>query len=111
MPVAVCDNYRIRRCRLYQDEAYRGYQASLKRYFYGIKIHLMVTKHGQSVEFFLTPGASSDTVGLEWFDFDLPADAWSFGDKAYNVYLIEDILSDGDLHLLPIRKTELEAPS
>ena len=24
LPVAVCDNYRIRRCKLYHDEAYRG---------------------------------------------------------------------------------------
>jgi hypothetical protein len=27
-PVAVCDNYRIKRCRLYQGEAYRGFIAS-----------------------------------------------------------------------------------
>lgn len=27
-PVVVCDNYRIPRAKLYQSEAYRGYQAS-----------------------------------------------------------------------------------
>jgi len=32
--VAVCDNYRIIRCRIYQGEAWRGYQASKRRYFY-----------------------------------------------------------------------------
>src|SRR5688572_12992848 len=37
-PVAVCDNYRIRRCRIYRQEGYRGYIASKKRYFYGLKI-------------------------------------------------------------------------
>ena len=46
LPVVVCDNYRIRRCRLYRDDAYSGYQASKKRYFYGLKIHLVVTKDG-----------------------------------------------------------------
>lgn len=42
-PIAACDNYRIRRCKLYQGEDWRGYQASKKRYYYGLKIHLMVT--------------------------------------------------------------------
>ena len=31
-PVAVCDNYRIMRCRIYQGEAWRGYLASKRRY-------------------------------------------------------------------------------
>lgn len=44
MPIAVCDNIRISREKLYQGEAYRGYQPSKKRYFYGLKIHLLVTK-------------------------------------------------------------------
>ena len=39
-PMAACDNYRIARCHLYRGEAYRGYQVSKKRYFYGLKIHL-----------------------------------------------------------------------
>ena len=43
LPVAVCDNIRIRRSKIYSKEDFRGYQASKKRYFYGLKIHLMVT--------------------------------------------------------------------
>lgn len=43
-PGPVCDNIRIARSKLYQDEAYRGYTASKKRYFYGLKVHLMVTQ-------------------------------------------------------------------
>ena len=31
-PVSVCDNIRIRRAKLYQDETHRGYQASKRRY-------------------------------------------------------------------------------
>jgi hypothetical protein len=27
-PVSVCDNYRIQRCHIYQDKAFRGYQSS-----------------------------------------------------------------------------------
>ncbi|MGC1953216.1 MAG: hypothetical protein WA970_11745 [Gammaproteobacteria bacterium] len=32
-PLSVCDNIWIRRCRRYQGEAWRGYQASNRRYF------------------------------------------------------------------------------
>jgi len=53
-PVAVCDNCRILRCRIYQGEDWRGYQASKRRYFYGLKVHLLITQAGQPVEFFLT---------------------------------------------------------
>ena len=48
-PVALCDNYRIRRAKIYKNEAFRGYIASKKRYFYGVKIHLMITQDGQPV--------------------------------------------------------------
>jgi Transposase DDE domain len=52
-PISVCDNIRISRSKLYDgEESYRSYQASKKRYFYGIKIHLMVTATGAPVEFF-----------------------------------------------------------
>src|SRR5512135_1416742 len=60
-PIPVCDNYRIPRAKVYHTEDYRGYQASKKRYFYGVKLHLLVTRDGQPVEFFLTPGSYSDT--------------------------------------------------
>jgi hypothetical protein len=56
-PVVVCDNDRIPRAKLYQHEEYRGCMASKKRYFYGLKVHLLVTKDGQPVECFLTPGS------------------------------------------------------
>lgn len=109
-PILACDNYRIPRARLYQEEAYRGYQPSKKRYFYGLKIHLMVTRDGQPVEFFLTPGAFSDTAGLELFDFDLPPGSQVIGDKAYNYYLIEDLLKEHGIQLLPMRKKNSKRP-
>ena len=109
-PVAVCDNIRIPRNKLYGTPAYHGYQASKKRYFYGVKIHLLVTKDHQPVEFFLTPGSFSDTSALEQFDFDLPAGAWIFADRAYSFYLVEDLLAEADMHLIPQRKKNSKRP-
>lgn len=109
-PVAVCDNIRIRRNKIYGDEAHRGYQASKKRYFYGVKIHLLVTKDHQPVEFFLSPGAFSDTAALTQFDFDLPEGSQVFADKAYTDYLVEDLLDEAGIHLAPDRKKNSKRP-
>jgi hypothetical protein len=97
LPVAVCDNYRIQRCHIYQHEAFRGFQPSKKRYFYRLKIHLMITETSQPVEFYLTPGGYGDTSALKLYTFDLPEGAKLTGDKAYNDYEVEDVFNDAGL--------------
>jgi hypothetical protein len=105
LPVAVCDNIRIRRSRIYSKEDFRGYQASKKRYFYGLKIHLMVTQDGQPVECLLTPGGFGDVDALKYYAYELPNGAIIYADKAYNDYEIEDLLKEvAHIELLPMRK-------
>jgi hypothetical protein len=104
-PMPVCDNIRIDQCRLYQKEEYRGYVASKRRFFYGLKIHAMVTSSGDPVEVFFTPGNRNDTRGMKQFDFDLPAGSTVHGDKAYNDYDFEDLLAEAaSINLSPLRK-------
>jgi hypothetical protein len=105
LPIAVCDNIRIRRAKIYADENFRGYQASKKRYFYGLKIHLMVTQDGQPVECFLTHGGFGDVDALKYYAYELPDGSIIYADKAYNDYEIEDLLKDVEhIRLLPMRK-------
>jgi hypothetical protein len=105
IPIAVCDNIRIRRSKIYSDEDFRGYQASKKRYFYGLKVHLMVTKDGQPVECFLTPGSFGDVDALKYYAYELPDGSIIYADKAYNDYEIEDLLNEVEhIQLIPIRK-------
>lgn len=105
LPIAVCDNIRIRRAKLYTDEKYRGYTASKKRYFYGLKMHLMVTQDGQPVECFLTHGGFGDVDALKYYAYELPDGSIIYADKAYNDYEIEDLLKEVDhIQLIPMRK-------
>jgi hypothetical protein len=105
LPVAVCDNIRIRRSKLYRDDKFRGYTASKKRYFYGLKIHLMVTQDGQPVECFLTHGGFGDVDALKYYAYELPNGSIIYADRAYNDYEIEDFLQELDrIYLLPMRK-------
>ncbi|MDM8561039.1 IS982 family transposase [Thiotrichales bacterium HSG14] len=110
-PVPVCDNIRIPNSKIYKDEEFRGYNASKRCYFYGLKVHLAVTQDGEPIEFFLTQGAVSDTRALEGYVFDLPEGSTIYGDKAYNYYEIEDFLKEIDsINLQPIRKKNTKRP-
>ena len=104
-PVAVCDNIRISRNKIYGEEKYRGYTPSKRRYFYGVKIFLMVTSEGEPVEMFLAPGSTGDVTALDVFEFDLAEGSRVYGDKAFTNYEIEDLLKEGSgIRLMPVRK-------
>jgi hypothetical protein len=104
-PVAVCDNIRIPRCRLAQGPAWRGYSASKRRYFYGVRVQVMVTVEGLPVECCLLPGSLSDLSGLAELPLSLPAGAAVAADAAYTFYEWEDQLVEQDrVHLLVARK-------
>ena len=85
-PIAVCDHMRIRRSKIDSTEDFRGYQASKKRYFYGLKVHLMVTQAGQPVACFLTHGGFGDVDALKYDAYELSDGAIIYADKASNDY-------------------------
>ncbi len=110
-PIPVCDNIRIPRARIYRHERYRGYCASKRRYFYGLKLHLMVTQTGHPVEMFLTPGSTADVSTLHHYAFDIPSDSTIYADRGYNNYAFEDdlLVTDG-ITFLPMRKSNSKRP-
>jgi hypothetical protein len=104
-PVPVCDNIRISRSKIFQGADYRGYIASKRRYFYGIRVHMTVTASGKPVEFLFAPGSESDLKVLKQQRFDLPDGSICYGDKIYNDYKYEDFLREiAGIILKPIRK-------
>lgn len=109
-PIACCDNIRIRRSRRYRGEVYRGYIASKKRYFYGVRLHLLVTQHGQPVEFFLTVGRDNDVSVLDCYDFDLPEGAQVMADSGFTNYELEAVLDTAGIELKVMRKKNSKRP-
>ena len=92
LPVAVCDNVRIRRCRLYPPQehggTFRGYVPSKRRYFYGLRVHLVVTQAGEPVEFALAAGSEADVSVFKELELDLPEGSTIHADKAYTLITI-----------------------
>ncbi len=90
LPVPVCDNIRIKRCRLYRGQEHRGYCASKRRYYWGFKVHLLITATGKPVEMVLTPASLHDLDGFKQLPLALPEDAEIEADTAYNDYGFEE---------------------
>ena len=103
-PVAVCDNMRISNCKLLKGKQWRGKQSSMRRYFYGVKVQLLVTKEGIPVEFCFVPGCESDSVSLKKLPLELPEESEVFADSAYTNYEIEDQLFETDLIALKVHR-------
>lgn len=110
-PVAVCDNIRIMNCKLVKGKKWRGYTASMHRYFYGVKVQLLTTGNGIPVAFCFTPGNQADVKSLEKIVSGLPAEASIYADSAYTNYKIEDELFANELINLKIqRKSNSKRP-
>jgi len=82
-PVPACHNIRIRRCKLYRGNAFRGYCASKKQYYFGLKVCLIVTEAGEPVELALVPASTADVSALRCMDLNLPPGSEIFADSAF----------------------------
>jgi len=105
-PVVVCDNIRIRGCRLFQQEAHRGYSASKRRYFYGFRVQVITTEEGLPVDFHIYAGSFVDVTALQAMPLDLPPGSELYADSGYTDYELEDLMADCDqVRLLAVRKS------
>ena len=104
-PMPVCENIRANRCRLAPEKAFRGYRASHRDYFHGVKVHLLVASGGFIVEFWLTPGSWHDLTGLYGMALDIPCGCALMMDRGYTDYVAEDLLREAEgLEVYPVRR-------
>lgn len=103
-PVAVCNNMRIANCKILKDKKWRGYTASMRNYFYGVKVQLLTTKDGIPIAFHFTPGKTGDAKALGKIIDKLPVESSLYGDSAYTDYGLEDIALERKCILLKIQR-------
>lgn len=105
-PIAVCKNIRIKRCKLLQHEAYRGYNASKREYFYGFKVQLITTADGIPMDYFIVAGSVHDSTALNAMQVNLPQGSSMYADSAYTNYEVEDYFKEREqISLLVERKS------
>jgi hypothetical protein len=109
-PVSLCQNIRIPRCRIVKGEEYRGFNASKRSYFYGFKVHMIVTSNGIPVEFIFTTANTHDLDGLRQMPVNLPDGSSLMADSAYTDYALEEMFEDNNIRLLVNRKSNSKKP-
>lgn len=110
-PLKVCHNIRISRSKVLKGEQWRGFNASKREYFYGVKVQLITTKNGVPVELCFSPGNEHDVEALQKMFIDLPPESSLFGDSAYTAYEMEELYKETELIELKIcRKSNSKRP-
>lgn len=110
-PVPVCDNIRISRSRILKGRQWRGKQCSMRRYFYGVKVQVLVNSSGIPVEFGFVPGSESDVQALKKLPLSVAAESKIYGDSAYTDYQAEEDMKAAELvELMICRKSNSRRP-
>lgn len=108
LPVPACERAREERCRKVRGKEYYGYIAAKRQYFYGWRLHLVVTSAGIPVNVVLLPGSIGDLAPVHELLFGLPDRACADGDKAYNSAKDEaSLLAETGVRLVPLRKKNM----
>jgi IS5 family transposase len=102
-PVAVCDNARIKRCKLLQGKAYLGRQSAMSRYFYGVRVQIL-TLEGIPVEFCMVAGSENDSVSLRKMPMQVAPESSIYLDAGYTDYRAEDDARDAEQIILMVAR-------
>jgi hypothetical protein len=105
IPVPACERARAERCRKVRGKAYYGFIAAKREYFYGWRLHLVVTSLGIPVNVILMPASHQDLTPVHELLFGLPAGSCVDGDKAYNSRQDErSLVTETQVRLVPLHK-------
>lgn len=103
-PLAVCHNRRIARHRVFKDLAARGKNSM--GWFYGFKLHLVVSDTGELLAACVTPGNVDDRKPVEALSRDLLGKL--FGDKGYISQALFETLFERGLELITTLKKNMK---
>ena len=76
----------------------------MRRYFYGVKVQVLVSATGIPVEFGFVPGCESDVQALKKLPLAVAPESKIYGDAAYTDYQAEDDMREAELIELMIQR-------
>lgn len=110
-PVKSCHNIRIKRSKLFQGKEFRGYNASKREYFYGVKVFVITDSQNRPVEYTFTPGSIAEIDGLRQMPMQLPEKSTLYGDSGFTDYNHEEEMEQGEnIDLKIARKSNSKKP-
>lgn len=108
-PVEICQIQREKQSKLWRDVSLKGYNASKQKYFYGFKVHMVVTTNQEPVSCYISEGSMHDAVASYDILPTLPKNAIVIGDKAYISGKLEKFLSQFGIELSAIKRKNMQS--
>lgn len=110
-PVPVMKSVRIWKAKKYVGDEYKGYCASKKEWFYGVRVHMITDETGKPIEFTIRPGNEHDMKVLKKMSLNLKGGTILLGDAAYTNYAFEDyLLKEKNITLFSNRRKNAKKP-
>ena len=110
-PVELCNITREKQARLWSDTKLKGYNASKKKFFYGFKVHMVVSQHKESVSLYVSEGSMHNVTASYGILSSLPDKSTAIGDKGYVSSKLEKFLSKLGIDLSPIYRQNMKKDS
>ncbi len=107
-PVELCNITREKQVNLWSDVCLKGYNASKKKFFYGFKVHMVVTTNKEPVHFFISEGSMHDVTASYHMLPHLGHDALVIGDKGYVSNKLQMFLKQFGITLTPIFRNNMQ---
>lgn len=107
-PVEVCRIEREKQCKLLMENKFKGFNSTKDNYFYGFKVHMIVTTDREPVSVYIGEASQHDLVGARILIPQLPEESITIGDKAYNSKEFEDDLKSINRTLMPLKKKNMK---
>ena len=85
-----------------------GYNASKGRFFYGLKVHMVVTTDKEPVMVHISEGSIHDVTAGYQFMHHLPKESITIGDKGYVSSKLEAFLKQFEIVLSPIGRNNMQ---
>ena len=107
-PVELCQITREKRCHLWRAPELKGFNASKCRFFYGLKVHMVVTTNKAPVRCYISHGAMHDVKASYKLLPQLPKNSLAIGDKGYVSSKLDAFLKQFGIHLSPIARHNMQ---
>jgi hypothetical protein len=107
-PVEICKITREKRCNLWSDESLKGFNASKKRYFYGFKVHMVVTTDRKPVCVYISEGSIHDVTAAYRFLPYMPENSIIIGDKGYVSKKLKNFLNKFGIKISPVFRNNMQ---
>ncbi|DAB35654.1 MAG TPA: IS982 family transposase [Sulfurospirillum cavolei] len=103
-PVELCQITREKRCHLWRAPELKGFNASTCKFFYGLKVHMVVTTDKSPVRCYISHGSMHDVKAAYKLLPQRPSHSLAIGDKGYVSSKLTLFLASFGIDLSPLQR-------